>query len=115
MTDKHDFESFANQKLNETVEHMGHTTATRLAVMRHEAIASTTDRKQNCFMLAALASAMAAFMLTWMMPQQNNSKPDLPMQAGVIEDFDLLASDIELELLEDVEFYQWLESSKHAG
>jgi len=115
MTDKQEFETFANQKLNETVEYIDHTTATRLSVMRHEAIASITYRQQNWLMLASLGAAMAALMLVWMIPQQDNHSPDLVMQEGAMEDIDLLASDIELELLENIEFYQWLEGSKHAS
>jgi hypothetical protein len=54
---------------------------------------------------------MAAFVLIWMLPQQQvGNGLDVAM-----EDMELLASDIDVELLEDIEFYQWLQASNHAG
>ena len=119
-TDKPDFELFASQRFDETIEHMDHNTATRLSLMRHQAIESIADRKQNRVILLSLGAAMAVFLLVWMMPAPEKPGPDLTMPEGqavamVMDDFDLLTSDIELDLLENIEFYQWLEESKHAG
>ncbi len=55
-----------------------------------------------------------------MIPQQQLDLADhtwityLANHAINIEDSGMLASDIELESLEELEFYQWLEEYKHA-
>ncbi len=110
MTEKHDFESFTRQKLEETAINMDGATRTRLAAIRRDAVSSKRVRR-GWWLPVSLATAMTALALIWMMPQQNSNEVDV----AAMEDMDFLASDIEMDLLEDVEFYQWLNDGDHAG
>jgi len=111
MKEKHDFEAFALATLDETVDDMDGATRSRLASIRREALAAGQHRR-GWWLPVSLATAMTALALIWMIPQQqSNHETDI----AAIEDLDLLASDVELDLLEDVEFYQWLDDANHAG
>jgi len=113
VTDKQqDFEEFVRVQLDESVDGMDAATRMRLAAIRHKALASDSKPPRRGWLLpASLATAMAAFVLIWMLPQQQvGNGLDVAM-----EDMELLASDIDVELLEDIEFYQWLQASNHAG
>jgi len=110
MNEKHDFESFTRQKLEETTLNMDGATCTRLTAIRRDAV-SLKPVRRGWWLPVSLATAMTVLALVWMMPQQNNNEVDV----AAVEDMDLLASDIEMDLLEDVEFYQWLSDGDHAG
>jgi len=111
MSGKHDFDAFAHQKLDETLINMDGATRTRLAAIRRDAVSSHHARR-GWMLPVSLATAMMALALIWMMPQQQNNNG---VDVAAIEDMDLLASDIDMDLLEDVEFYQWLNDGDHAG
>jgi len=115
MTDKQDFKTFARDHLNDSLDDIDGITRTRLSAIRSEAVSSRPP-KNNWFMLASLTTATAALMLIWVVPQQQSKHDfDTTMTNIALEDINILASDIDVELLEDVEFYQWLENSKHAS
>ncbi|MFQ5518564.1 MAG: hypothetical protein ACE5E3_01045 [Mariprofundus sp.] len=104
------FERLSRAILDETVENMDGATRMRLSAMRRAALASK-EKPRSWLLPSSLVTALAVLMLIWMVPQQqDNNGFDTPM-----EDIDLLASDVDLDLLDEVEFYQWLEDSNHAG
>jgi len=111
MNEKHDFNAFARARLDETLDGMDGAERTRLAAIRRQALASG-QRRRGWWLPASLATAVAALMLVWMLPQQQTNSD---MDVAAIADLDLLASDVDLDLLEDVEFYQWLDEANHAG
>jgi len=113
MTEKHDFDAFAREQLEETVDGMDGSTRSRLASMRHEAMDSLHTRRRGWLLpVSALTAMTAVALLVWMAPQQQSP---VDVDTAAMEDMDLLASDVEMDLLENVEFYQWLEDNEHAG
>jgi len=111
MNEKHDFEAFSRKKLDETIDDMDGVTRARLAAMRRQAMVPNQSRR-DWWLPVSLATAMTALALVWMIPPPQGGS-DMDMAA--IEDMDLLAADVEMDLLEDVEFYQWLNDGNHAG
>ena len=111
MTEEHrgsehqHFESFARRELDATLHGMDGSTRSRLNAMRQAALESGSRHRRGWLLPASLLTAMAAIALIWMLPQ-------LPNPGGVdvaaIEDMDLLAADVGMDVLEDVEFYEWL-------
>jgi hypothetical protein len=104
--EQQEFERFIRTKLDESVDALDGATRAHLIAMRREALAQG-GKSRGWQLPASLAAAMAAFMLIWMLPQQ---QADHGVDAAM-EDMDVLASDVDVELLENVEFYQWLEGS----
>jgi len=99
------FESFARRELDATVHSMDGSTRSRLNAMRHAALASGQRHRRGWLLPASLLMAMAAIALIWLMPQQPNLGG---VDIATIEDMDLLAAGVGMDVLEDVEFYEWL-------
>lgn len=94
----------------------GHT-ASRLNRARHTAIDQALDSRHHrrwqrpLYALASCAAVALALSLFWRVPE-----PPMPVAAvQVVDDFELLAGAEELELIENLEFYAWLEQQSLDG
>lgn len=63
----------------------------------------------------ALSVALAVFVLPGLRPDRSTLPTPMAATASSAEDFDLLASDDNLALVSDLEFYAWLDSQAAGG
>ncbi|MGE4070897.1 MAG: hypothetical protein AB7E72_06940 [Lysobacterales bacterium] len=92
----------------------GHT-ASRLNRIRQAALEQALVQKQRrswlrpLYALASCAAVALALSLMWRVPEA----PVAPVQA--VDDFELLAGAEDLEMIENLEFYAWLEQQSLDG
>ncbi len=104
------FEEFVRTELNQSLAGPDASTRLRLRTMRREAL-----QQPGGFRLwltaGGLVAATVVLMLVWMVPQERTDD-GLDM---VLADIEVLASDAGVDLLDDMEFYQWLEEDDVRG
>ncbi len=112
---KHDKDKLAvniKQTLDDSVDSLDAQTLSRIRQVRSRAIEQTEDRSLNWFGLMSGALATACVMVFAIMILLNS--PDTS-QMTPIDDLDLISSSDNLELYEDLEFYEWLEDEALFG
>jgi Protein of unknown function (DUF3619) len=96
--------------LDQSVESLDPATRTRLAAARRKAVAEMGKQRlpHKPIMLLAMAASVAVLAvgvsLWW--PTATGTMP-------AMDDLSLLTAGEEFELLEDLEFYRWLEATEH--
>jgi len=108
-----DFIRFARQTLEQDLRGMDAATCSRLARARARAVAPVTHRwRIRIVPVVSLAVATTAALLIFLWPVAQS--PDTRQLA--LEDIDILASDADMDVLADPDFYRWLENNNnHAG
>ncbi|HFD80114.1 MAG TPA: hypothetical protein ENK05_06970 [Gammaproteobacteria bacterium] len=95
----------ARRQLDRHAEAVDELTAARLAALRRRALLQATPRRLPRWLpAAAVAAAALLAVLLWMQPLLRTTAP-----GGGLE---LVASSEDLELIEDLEFYDWLEETQ---
>ncbi|MEW8506155.1 MAG: DUF3619 family protein [Candidatus Thiodiazotropha sp.] len=102
--DEQAFTSKAKQYLDEHINHMDPLTAARLQAARKQALESRPRRAFGWLPVSTFAAAAAALIAVALWHQGNTL-----VSPQFNEDWELLASGEELELIEELEFYNWLE------
>ena len=106
----------AKQLFDESVESLDAATLSRLNKGRHEALAELSHAKSARQWLRWMpATGVAAAALVTVMLMRGPSSVDLPPAPVTVSDFEILMEDENLEMLEDLEFYSWIDSSEFAG
>ncbi|GMU44047.1 MAG: hypothetical protein IT479_00920 [Xanthomonadales bacterium] len=104
------------RQLDEDELHCDATVLSRLNRARQQALDAALRPHRAWRLPMALAGATAALLLslalTLRMPQ---APAPLPVAESGAEDFELLAAGAELELIENLEFYAWLEQQSLDG
>lgn len=95
------------QQLDQAADSLDGATHSRLNQARQKALAQATPRTRPIWAWGGLATAAASALLVVTLWQGSPEPGLLPQPLG--EDLEILASEDELELLEELEFYQWLE------
>jgi len=107
-----DFIRFARQTLEQDLQGMDAATCSQLAQIRAQAVTTATPRWQMRIVpVASLAVAATAALLIFLWPVVQGSDT----QQLALEDIDILASDADMDVLADPDFYSWLENNSHAG
>jgi len=108
-----DFIRFARQTLEQDLQGMDAVTCSRLARARARAVAPAAHRwwMRMGPLGASIGIAATATLLIFLWPVAQS--PDTRQLA--LEDIDILASDADMDVLADPDFYRWLEESNHAG
>jgi len=107
-----DFIRFARQALEQDLQGMDAATCSRLAQARAKAMATGSHRwRMRIVPVASLVMAATAALLIFVWPVAQG--PDTRQLA--LEDIDILASDADMDVLADPDFYSWLEENNHAG
>ena len=101
-----EFVARVRQQLDRHAEQLDEATMTRLRAARRQALVPSTRGAFRWLPVSGVAAAAAALLAVLVWQQRPG---DLP---GVQEDWDILASGEELELIEELEFYDWLEQTQ---
>jgi len=101
------FRKQAKTNFDETVEQLDAATLSRLNRARHEALAEMHQPTRQWSRWVP-ATGVAAAALVAVMVMQNPAGLDEPLPAAVA-DMEILLGEDSLEMLEDLEFYSWLD------
>ena len=102
------------QALDQSTEDLDGSTLSKLTQARHAAVAAAGSPRQARWpALAVLGGSTAALgLVALMITSQLSTTPAAPENRDAITDFELLAgSPDDLEMLEDLEFFEWLGST----
>ena len=102
------------QALDQSTEDLDGSTLSKLTQARHAAVAAAGSPPQARWpALAILGGSTAALgLVALMITSQLSTTPAAPENRDAITDFELLAgSPDDLEMLEDLEFFEWLGST----
>ena len=93
------------QDLQQGIDELDPGTGRKLAEIRQQALARTTAGKRSAYILpaAVLATACLVLVLVLYFPRAQ------PKQIQMIDDLDLITNSQNLDLIEDLDFYEWLE------
>ncbi len=91
--------------LEDTTENLDAATRSKLTTARHQALAQK-NKKRTWFVVPAGAFASAAAAMLIFLISSGNSELENP---SLMEDMELLSSSESFELLDELEFYEWLE------
>jgi len=102
-------------QLDMDIRDLDATSASRLNQARQKALGGLGEKKRRHFVWYAVPACalMLALLMTWRAPQDNVVLPAVAVQQAA--DFDLLAGTEDLELIENLEFYAWLEQQSLDG
>lgn len=103
------FAARLREHLDRLADNVDEPTAARLRAMRSRALAEKPRRPQRWVPLTGLATAAAALLAVLVWQHQG---ADL---SGLQEEWELLAAGEELELIEELEFYDWLEYTQSSS
>jgi len=108
------------QMLDQSIDEIDAATLSRLRQARHAAINQNRERKPVMLFRPALMSAFSVTALALMLVYLNaNQAPSMPPRlanedsAQQMDDFNLLANGADLDLVNDLEFYEWLEHQQN--
>lgn len=93
-------------ELEQSVQEIDAATQSKLTQIRYQALDKTPVKKRNLYGLpvAAMLSACLVLAIVVNLPEQQTDQNET-----MIDDLDLITNSESLELLEDLEFYEWLE------
>ena len=106
------FAEKAKQLFDGSVEQLDAATLSRLNQGRHEALDGLHRSRPSAIWVRWLpATGVAAAAIVTVMVMRGPNGVDVPMEPDVAADFEILLEDESLEMLEDLEFYSWLEAA----
>tara|TARA_R110000772_G_scaffold38354_9_gene90533 strand:- start:3182 stop:3535 length:354 start_codon:yes stop_codon:yes gene_type:complete len=96
------------QELDNSCDRLDAQTLSRLNYARHQALEGkhTAFFQRRVFTGSALAACLMVLGLGFYI--QTDSQAELDIALSELEDIEILSADENLELYEDIEFYQWL-------
>ena len=106
----------AKQLFDESVDSLNAATLSRLNKGRHEALAELQNaRSARQWIRWAPATGIAAAVLVAVMLVRGPGEVTLPEVPVTASDIEILLDDQALEMLEDLEFYSWIDTSDLTG
>jgi hypothetical protein len=112
------FEQQAQSVFERSVKTLDSETRSRLRHARLKALESLDQPRPAAYFrrpapwIAACAAAVAAFSFAWLLPQ-NEPQPQPAVQLATSPDSDLLLGNEALDMLENLQFYSWLDEQAH--
>ena len=100
-----------------SVAELDAATRSRLRQARHAAVEQAGGRARFTWWVPTLTGAVVAGLLILALPMLGPKLADVPLNdnlAARAEDLSLLMNDEDLDLLEDMEFYAWLDETPEA-
>lgn len=102
--------------LDESTESLDAGTLSRLNRARQAALAQSRDVRSNWFLGAGFAGAALIVLLVFGIGQRSAPPPaSLPVAVEQLGDADALATDDNLDLYENLDFYAWLDAQQQDG
>jgi hypothetical protein len=98
----------SRQALDQSLEDLDAATISRLNRIRHTALAETRARRWQWWIPAGGLATACAFLVAVNLSPRAPSRPT--QVESPLGDLELLASKENLEMLEELEFYAWLET-----
>jgi hypothetical protein len=109
-SDNEDFAAQAKGTFDDSVERLDAAALSRLNQGRHAALEQmASGSSKAAWMRWAPAGGVAAAALVTMIVMRGPEIENLPVE--VVSDFEFLLQDESLEMLEDLEFYSWLDDA----
>ena len=106
------FANKAKQLFDGSVEELDAATLSRLNQGRHVALEELQRSRPSAIWVRWLpATGVAAAAIVTVMVMSGPNGVDVPVEADVAADFEILLEGESLEMLEDLEFYSWLEAA----
>ncbi|HFQ91858.1 MAG TPA: DUF3619 family protein [Chromatiales bacterium] len=102
----------ARALLDERLEALDGETAARLRAARRRALGELAPRRRAWMAAGGLAAATASLLLVvmlWSGGERPVGSPD------IFEDLELLSSTEDMEFIEDLDFYLWLDDEQQTG
>jgi hypothetical protein len=108
------FERRARQALDESVEHLDASTRSKLTQARYAAVAAAGTKRRRWQWLVpagslATAAAVAVLVIASRAPIQGHET------GGSLEDLEIVAQDENMDMLQDVDFYAWIDTDEQAA
>jgi hypothetical protein len=118
MSDKHDeFAQRMQQALRKSEDELDELTLARLRAARSRALDAMPQRRARYWVLPASAVAAVLLVVTAVMlsdtlqPGNGNTMVAPNGEVALVEDMEMLSSEASIEFLQDLEFYEWLDSN----
>ncbi|NOQ76338.1 MAG: hypothetical protein GQ475_00825 [Methylococcaceae bacterium] len=105
-TNPSEFENAVRQQINSSIESIDALTQSQLTQARYKAL-SSTKKERNWFM-PLLSTAVVALLLIAILP--DTSQKNTVIDLATTEELILVSEMEEIDLYDDIEFYQWLET-----
>ena len=106
------FAEKAKQLFDGSVEQLDAATLSRLNQGRHVALEELHRSRRSAVWVRWLpATGVAAAAIVTVMVMRGPNGVDIPIEPDVAADFEILLEGESLEMLEDLEFYSWLEDA----
>ena len=106
------FAKQAKQLFDGSVEELDAATLSRLNRGRHAALDELQRSRPSAVWVRWLpATGVAAAAIVTVMVMRGPDGVDLPVEPDAVADFEILLEGESLEMLEDLEFYSWLEAA----
>ena len=109
------FEQQLQSDLHQAERTLTSETSRKLFQARKQAVLETSKKPRipRKFWLPAFSSAItSAFLLVFMLPSTDLSDVDLAVEL-LIDDAELLSNQEDLDIIQDMEFYNWLATVDH--
>lgn len=102
----------AKELFDGSVERLDAATLSRLNQARHAALAELSGRRSHGHWLRWVpVTGVAVAAVVAIMVMRGPNGVDIPVESVTSTDFEMLLDDESLEMLEELEFYSWLEAS----
>ncbi len=102
----------AGDLLDERLEELDEETLARLHAARRSALDALDTRRHGWMTVGGWAAAAASLLLVVSLWDGGERMPESP---DVFEDLELLSTKEDMEFIEDLDFYLWLEDEQQTG
>lgn len=119
-SDEQKLRELAKASLERSVDNIDGATLSRLRQARHAAMQQRETPVLATWLRPALASAFTVCALAILLTMLPNRKADDDLLANAealqqMDDFQLLSNGEDLDMIQDLEFYEWLEQQDQQG
>lgn len=102
----------ARDMLDQRLEELDEETIGRLRAARRKALRGLSPRRPRWIVMGGWAAAAASFLLVVALWNTSNRVLEAP---GIFEDLELLSTREDMEFIEDLDFYLWLDDEQQTG
>ncbi len=103
------FVSRLKQSLDQRLDKLDDETTTQLYAARQKALRSLPQSRPRWLAVGGWSAAAVSLLLVMVLWNTDGQSPDSP---GFIEDLELLSTNEDIEFIEDLDFYLWLDDEQ---